>query len=356
MTVVLISDGDREHLGCQLLAQQLRRRGQACLTVGPGIRPTSKSNPALAASRADLDLTPLQLLSTPLLEQARAIGLFIRGADPLQRFIDTYRTLCRSRGRQPAPVFSGPVAPQVGDQLVNDLSKRLSCDLLLVPGERQRAEAAAMTFNWPETIAQPAICSAGFWFLPERPPLGTLTSPMQPTNRTLVALVQGNTPSQFGGKAQILRQLISWAERAPEWTVVVTRDHTWSTGSTWVKGFQASDWSFPPNLLFSAPGQMLDLIAGSTSCITVSSSWIFTAMAWGRPSMIIGDFGVHTEASTTAFFGCGCMHRLSEVEHPDQLLDLPGTNRTWLDAMGWGIHDGADRLLQALDQIDANRA
>ena len=355
MTILLISDGDREHLGCELLAQQLRRQGQECLTIGPGIQTKDKSAPALAESRADLDLTPLQVLTTPLLDQVRAIGLFARGGNALERFARAYRTLCQARGRRPRPIFSGPLSPKVGDQLVRDLSNKLDCDLLMVPGERQREEADAMTFNWPNTIHKPAICCAGLWFLPERPPLGALTSPRERPKKTLVALVQANTPSQHGGKSQILRQLISWAEQAPEWTVVITRDQTHAPGSSWLKGFNPNDWSFPSNLLFSEPGQMLNLIAECSACITVSSAWIFAAMAWGRPSMIIGDFGVQTEESTTAFFGCGCMHRLTDIKHPDQLLDLPETNRTWLDAMGWGIHNGADRLLKALDQIEATR-
>ena len=157
MTVVLISEGDAQHFACQLLAQQLRRRGADCLTVGPGISPGGTTNHALASSQADLDLTPLQLLGTPLLDSARGIGVFLKSGEQLNRFTSTYRAICRQRGRTPAPVFSGPLAAQVGDLLIADVHKRLCCDLLLVPGERQREEAAAMTFNWPMSIRRPAI-------------------------------------------------------------------------------------------------------------------------------------------------------------------------------------------------------
>ena len=352
MTIVLISDGDSQHLACQLLAQQLRRRGAECLTVGPGINPGGSNNAALRAPPADLDLTPTQLLGTPLLDTVQGIGVFLKSGEQLNRFTTTYRALCHQRGRPPAPVFSGPLSAQVGDLLIADLTKRLGCDLLMVPGDRQCKEAAAMTFNWPESIRPPQIVGTGLWFLPERPPLGCLRPLEASDTKMAVVLVQGNTPSQLGGKAQILRQLISWAQHSPDWTVVVTRDHSWSKGQPWIKGFKKNDWSFPPNLLFSESGQMLDLIARSSACISVSSPWIFTAMAWGRPSMVIGDFGVHTQASTTAFFGCGCMHRLTEIEHLDQLLELPGVNQTWLDSMGQNIHDGTDRLLSALDQVE----
>ena len=213
-----------------------------------------------------------------------------------------------------------------------------------------------MTFNWPDTEHQPRICSAGFWFLPERPSVGCLVKPNDNSKKILVALVQGNIPNKVSGKSQILKQLIELARAAPEWIVIVTRDHSWTKGQPWVQGFKTSGKKIPSNLQFGAPGQMIDLISACSACITVSSAWIFTAMAWGRPSMIIGDFGVRADVETATFFGSGCMHRLTEIEHPDQLLDLPGVNQDWLNSMGWGIHNGTDRLISALDQIHQNRS
>ena len=356
MTILLIGENDRQQFGCKLLAQQLRRRGQKCLTIGSGIKSSGDTNSTLSPYSADLDLTVNEVMGSRLLEDVKAIGLFLKGSDQLQWFCDTYRTICRQLDRHSAPIFSGPLSPQAGDQLTADISKRLCCDLLMVPGERQRQEAAAMTFSWPEPEHQPQICSTGLWFMPERPPVGSLVRSNGERNKILVALVQGNIPGRLSGKSQILKHLIALAQAARDWTVVVTRDHSWTKGQPWVQGFKSSRKTLPNNLQFSAPGQMLDLIAACSACITVSSTWIFTAMAWGRPSMIIGDFGVRSDVETTTFFGSGCMHRLTEIEHPDQLLDLPGVNQAWLNAMGWGVHNGTDRLISALDQIHRNRA
>ena len=74
-------------------------------------------------------------------------------------------------------------------------------------------------------------------------------------------------------------------------------------------------------------------------------------MAWGRPTLLIGDYGIHTDQGTTAFFGSGCMHRLQAIDRLDQLLELPPVNAFWLQSTGWGVHDGAKRLIRRLEAL-----
>ena len=45
------------------------------------------------------------------------------------------------------------------------------------------------------------------------------------------------------------------------------------------------------------------------------------------------------------------MHRLQSIDHLDQLLDLPPVNTSWLQSMGWGVHDGAARLIRRLEEL-----
>jgi hypothetical protein len=47
------------------------------------------------------------------------------------------------------------------------------------------------------------------------------------------------------------------------------------------------------------------------------------------------------------------MHRLRSLQSPDQLLELPKANKTWLESMGWGIHDGVQRLIDKLEALVA---
>ena len=71
-------------------------------------------------------------------------------------------------------------------------------------------------------------------------------------------------------------------------------------------------------------------------------------MAWGRIPIIVGDYGIHDQQNTTAFFGCGAMHRLRSIPHLDAITELPRVNQAWLDSMGADITNGPERLIKAL--------
>ncbi|QNI95480.1 hypothetical protein SynA15127_02416 [Synechococcus sp. A15-127] len=348
MTIVLISDGGAEQHACRLLADRLEQQGQPCLTIGA---PATGWHSPWPAVRPQLEIPADALLGTTLLEEATAIGLFLQDTDQLDRLVHGYRELCRYRGRKPAPVFSGPLAPVVGDKLISELSSRHRCDLVLLHGERQRQEAAAMRFNWPASLKAPPLVCGGFWFMPERPHLGCLSGGLSTPPYSLLVLAQQTIPTQIGAKSQMLRQLIRWAEASPQWHVVIQRDHAWNNDEPWIPFYEPEDWTLPPNLGFGEPGQMLTLLSNCTACAGVSSPWLFTAMAWGRRAMVIGDFGIHSSQGTSGFFGSGAMHRLRSIHHLDQLLDLPKPSQSWLESMGWAVHDGPVRLHRALKEI-----
>ena len=354
MNFVLISDGIDQQFACVQLARQLRELGQRCLTVGRAKR-TKSDVSHLPILDTDIELSAKELLGTPLLENAAAIGLFLKDTQQEQSFAKNYRAICKSRNDTPALLFGGAIGIDVGDRLISALSARHYLDLLLVPGDRHVAEAEAMTRHWPDRLSRPDILSAGLWFLPERPPIGSLSGGGREMPKTLVALVQKTIPTQVGGKTQLLRQLLSWAEHSPNWNVVVTRDHSAGKQQPWIQKFKPSQWSFPANATFAAPEQMLPLLANCSACITVSSPWALAPISWGRQSLVIGDFGIHTDQGTTAFFGSGLMHRLSAVSNLDDLMTLPTVNRHWLDAIGWARHDGPSRLIRSLAAIGERR-
>ena len=333
MTLLLVSDGGLERSACSLMAEALEQQGQHCITAGTPL----KGHQPLATPEPQLSINLAQLHADPLLDQVSAIGLFLQNPEQIQHFIKSYRRLCSARGRPAATLFSGPLVPLVGDALIRDLSLRLACDLLLVSGEQQRRQLQSLTFNWPASLPVPPVISTGFWF----PQTATRSPAQQPL---LLALIQERIPSIIGARDQLLRQLNTWAEQRPHWTVMLQRDHSWTS----TRDLMPSDAPLADNLVEAAPGQLLPLLGSCTACLTVSSPWSLAAMAWGRIPIVVGDYGIHDEQNTTGFFGCGAMHRLRSLPNLDAITELPRANQAWLDSMGADIANGAERLIEAL--------
>ena len=349
MSILLISDNDQSAFACSLLAEQLKNRGQSCLTVG--LSPDQKRDSPYPFRQPQVNLSLDAVLASSLIERASALGVFLKQPKKLEVFSESYRNIAAGAGRPAAPVFSGPLQSSLGDRLMQELYEHLGCDLILLPGERQHRAVEAITQHWPDDSAPPRLLKAGLWYAPERPPIGSLNGGRANPPHLLLALVQEKIPSVTGGKSQLLRQLIQLAQSSPDWCVVVQMDYSWERGASWIPRFKSNQWTFPENLVFAAPGQLFGYLASCSACITVSSPWAMTAMTWGRKTILIGDYGIHTNEGTTSWFGCGSMHPLQSIEHLDQLLDLPDTNQAWLESMGWGIHDGVDQLINALEEL-----
>ena len=333
MTLLLVSDGGLERSACLLMAEALEQQGERCITAGP----TLQGHEPLPTDAPQLNIEVQQLAAHPLLDQVSAIGLFLQDPKQVQRFIQTYQGVCSSRNRPAATVFSGPLVPLVGDALIRDLSLRMGCDLLLVSGEYQRRQLQSLTFNWPASLRIPTVISTGFWF-PQAAPCAPAPNPL------LLALIQERIPTHIGARDQLLRQLNTWAQQRPHWTVMLQRDHSWTS----TRDLMPSDAPLADNLVEAAPGQLLPLLGSCAACLTVSSPWSLAAMAWGRIPIVVGDYGIHDEQNTTGFFGCGAMHRLRSIPHLDAITELPRANQAWLNSMGADITNGAERLIEAL--------
>lgn len=348
MTIVLISATAAGTHACHWLARELRQQGQQCLTAAR-LKTTRRQAFAPETLEADLPMTAAELLQSPLLMEASALGIFLSGED-LERFTRIYRATCRLQGRQPAPIFSGAPFPLTGDALVADLLSRRSADLLLVHGERHVEEAAAMTFGWDTPF--PPVIAAGFWFMPERPAVGQLTggAPISPPF-TLVVLAQSSVPSSQSTRLDLFRRCYAWARESPEWTVIIQMDHQRDNPESWTTDKRVRSRHRPANLIFGAQEQLLNCIGRSSICLTVSSPWIHTAMAWGHPSVVLADYGIGLSEGTTGYLGSGALYNSDNFQNLDGLLELKPANQTWLQNSGWGVHDGASRLIKSLQSL-----
>jgi hypothetical protein len=349
MHIVLVAGDPQADYACGLLAVELESLGASCLLVRPPLSPRM-GPPCEPVEGVDtLQCTPAELLCHNVLLNAEALGVFLSGED-LTNFVSNYRQICRLQGRKAATVFSGPIFPLGGDALVADLLPRLSCDLVCLHGERQLAEYADLTRHWP--AAPPAAINLGFWFMPESPPDGGLVG-LQPANppHTLVVLAQAQLPSPVGSMARMLRILVALADAAPHWRVLIQRDHSVQSGQPWLSAKQGGLDELPANLAFGAVENLPLILGRASACLTLSSPWVLTAMAWGRACMLIGDYGIRTDQGSALFFGSGVMGRLDALEHLDALLNPPPLNRDWLNELGWAVDDGPIRLLRALQEL-----
>ena len=336
MSIVLVCDGALEQYSCHRFADAWRQTGRRCLVVGA---PIAGELP-LPNRPCDLTLQPKELLGSTVFEHAHAIGLFLRNPADIETITTGYRALRQSRGLWAAPIFSGPLIPLAGDDLIDAFLRRLSCDLMIVSGVDQLKQLKAMTRFWPAELSKPQVLATGFWF-PTPPPAPPNPKPL------LVALLQPVIPTRIGDKEQLIRLIKRWAREQSEWTVVLQPDHPWKLTPT----VATDNTRQPTNVVEAAPGQMLGLLRQCTACLSVSSPWSLVAMMGGRIPVVVGDYGIQAEQSTTTFFGCGAMHRLRDLEGLHKLQKLPLVNQGWLEAIGGSIQDGPARILVALDTL-----
>ena len=206
----------------------------------------------------------------------------------------------------------------------------MGCDLLLVSGEHQSRQLQSLTFNWPASSDPDQSARAS---VPSHP----VPPPPNPAAR-----LDPRADPDHRARDQLLRQLNTWAQQRPHWTVMLQRDHSWTSARALMPSDTPAD-----NLVEAAPGQLLPLLGSCDRLLTVSSPWSLAEGGLGPNSIVVGDYGIHDEQNTTGFFGCGAMDRLRSIPL-DAITELPRANQAWLNSMGADIANGAERLIEAL--------
>ncbi len=351
MTIVLISGSASGTFSCRMLADRLRRAGRHALVVSK-LERTNNSPFPTDLIEADLRLSPNEFLNSSLLEKTTALGVFLDG-NKFDDFVVSYRRICRETNLRQVPIFSGPLYPLVGDALIHDLAARQHADVLLVQGQRQLDEVAAMTYNWGDLF--PPVIAVGLWFMPERPGIGQLNGngslENTKTTNTLLMIAQSDVPNTKRLRFDLFQRMWSLATSAsPEdWKVIIGMDHQRDTPTTWTSDERLQTNEKPSNLFFTSQERLLSQIAECDVCVTVSSPWILTAMAWGKRVMLIGDYGIKGPLRTTPYLGSGAMHNLDNFPKLSNFKKLTRINQHWLNSMGWAVFDGPKRLIRALE-------
>lgn len=350
--IVLLADSNAALYACGLLADELSQQGSECVVVATKEEKNASSplptSPPGNRNAIQLNCSLKQLLHSPLITKAKAVGAFIKN-NQIEAFATEYRQICQLHGQEPAPVFSGPVFPLTGDLLIKDLLPRLCCDLICLHGYRQIEEARDLMHRWSNPVPTVAL---GFWFMPEAPDDGGLVGADTPKPpHTLVVLTQEGLPNLPGAQRRIMRLIREQASASPHWRVLVQPDHKLSAGKLPLEIKSSELVRLPSNISIGADKNLPLILGRCSACITLSSPWIYTAIAWGRPVMVIGDHGIRTDQGSVAFFGSGVMGRLDSLTSLDELLERPRVNSSWLEHMGWGVHDGAGHLRSVLQGL-----
>lgn len=352
MRLGLICHGQPGLGACELLAAALQRCG-AHVTLFSAHAPR---NSALSW----LPLGPLEAAASELLHGFAAVGVFVEG-DAIAQVPRIHRQAAALRERKPVPLFTGPIRPLCGDALNADLLARLDYDLLCLQGTMQQQQLRWLLRATPHEH-KPSI-AIGLWCLPTEP-LGH-----RPTQQPLlVVLDQPQCPASPLANALLYERLCNAARESTRWQIRLQPDGPLCADSRTETGtdpctdpgqwpetslcwHHSQDRRPPANLQRGQPDDLAWSVAQASACLGLGSDWLLPAVIWGKPTLVLGDYGVRTDFNGPLFFGSGLMHRLVDVLPLEQhLLSLPAPNPGWLDDLGWAIADGPERLLLRLGE------
>jgi hypothetical protein len=343
MKLGLVCQSEPGRDACRLLASELRHLGATVTLIAADTLRLGE-----AAEEPSIPLQPLAAASSELLTGLDAIGVFLEGTE-LVTFRQVHETAAQLRGRAPVPLFTGPIRPLCGDALAADLLPRLGYDLICLQGEAQERELAWLVRGSRDQ--QQRQVAIGLWCIPHQP-----IGHSAPVAKLLLVLDQADIPPSPFANGVLYRRLRTIAQDNPDWQVrlqpeVPLAEAADSWPDTSLAWHHHQDPAPPANLQRGHGGDLPLALIQASACLGISSSWLLTAMVWGKPTVVLGDYGIRTEFNGPLFFGCGTMHRLADCLPLDRLLELPRPNARWLAARGWAIADGPQRLLQRLREL-----
>jgi hypothetical protein len=329
--------------------------GAALQTAGAAVTLFTTAAPSSAHVRSVpvIPLAPLEAACSELLAGLDAVGVFLNGSEAAA-FRQVHSHAAHLRQQQPRPLFSGPIRPLYGDALAADLLPRLGFDLLILQGQAQRDELAWLLHGSTHQSQKHELI--GLWCLPTQP-IGFSVS----AEPVVVVLDQQTIPPSPFAKGVLYQRLRTVAQENPHWQVHVQPDGALcpelgddssnDRSETSLAWHHRQDGQPPANLQVGQTDDLPMALIQASACLGIASDWLLTAMVWGKPTAVLGDYGIRTDFNGPLFFGSGAMHRLADCSPLDRLLELPRPNSDWLAARGWAISDGPQRLLRRLEEL-----
>lgn len=346
MHLGLIAEGNQETEACNLLGSSLQDAGaQVTLMCETPPRNSQLNWLALAAQQA---------ASSELTGHFDSIGIFAP-AKTARKLHTTHRIASSLRQQKPIPLFSGPTRLLHGDALTSDLLERLDFDIICLQGESQKQHLEWMLKGSEDRSIQ--SLAIGLWCLPTKPvDQGTSEQPL------LVIIERSKAPPASCNNALIYKRICAVAKESPNWQIRIQPDEALDSNHTerWpeasIARYYCDQSETPANLQLGAPEDLQWALCQASACLGVNSDWLLPPMIWGKPTVVLADYGIRTELNGPLFLASGAMHHFSDCLPLDRLISLPNPNPAWLENLGWAIADGPQRLLNALQKFEQKAA
>jgi hypothetical protein len=243
-----------------------------------------------------------------------------------------------------------------GDQLEADLLGRLGCDLICLHGPMESEVLGELTRH-NEHAGHPHV-ELGLWQLP---PQSANENHDEETTRSVVFIEEQSFPASSVNRKKLISQLERLARVLPSWNILIQPDYGQPEDTMRRNPHNLSRLlltknlkprpELPSNIILGAAGGLPRILANATVAATLTSSAALASVAWGKPLLVLADYGFSSSAQSQLWMGSGLTGRLAAITSGEELLELPAVHAGWLHTMGGSITDGAQRLLTSLQHL-----
>lgn len=355
MRLLLTAQGEWNIHACDVLAQALHDLGCQVFVAHKPF-PDHLLLPFTPAWDGPvLPLEPDHLATSDLTHHVDAIGVFA-APDVVARFQQVHRLACELTGRKPGLIFSGPSEPLSGDLLEEDLLARLGCDLLCLHGATE-VEVLEELIRHSENPDQAHVVM-GLWQVPPRPSShqsGDLAM------KNFVFIEQSDFPASAANRRKLLSQLERLAKSLPDWHIIIQPDYIQVDNYEKLpdsslarllltKNFKRKP-ELPVNLMIGGAGGLPRIVANASVTATLTSTAALSALAWGKPLLLMADYGFSSACNSQLWIGSGLTGRLAAITTVEGLLEIPAVHPGWFHALGGSVTNGAEELITALQRL-----
>lgn len=351
---LFVCDTDSQLYACRSLAEDLTDLGHACafaiLGEGKDLPPALRQR-QLKEFPQTRETTWESLLADLSFLDADAVGVYLTGSR-IHAFLQHAR---QSRPPEASPVYFCGFNGLVYEKFEEGMVWRLGYDVVCLNGPRDKA-AFDLAFGHTKYAKQrTAIIGLNRGnSAAKRVPM----IPFEQRPKLAVFAEQVKVPRTRGERVILFERLARLAAANPNWQIVVKPrvrpdERTFHSSVIHPETALAFVPDRPPNLVLSYEA-LSDLLPRTRILLTISSTAVFDAMAYGCKAVIIADYGLNNNLGTHVFLDSGLEISLSTINELDDIpVSLP--KEVWARSIGWHVDHSVENLVQSILQVLRNR-